>query len=306
MKLLRLTAPLFLIIGACSGAELEGFATLRAPIADCESESDFSFCGRWATECGETSNFDNCEVLRTVDCGDLRLNFDASANGESLPGGTIVDEQWAELGVHLRCENGHRAGRSVSHHCESPGSLHPDLCLAFDSVTPTGGDFDLGTPHEDFGGAGVGPGGAQGQPGSNETSLFNLLIIAENATDDDNNGLVDDPDDEGDGGQMTFEFDMPVTIASVSVVDIDSGENGGTIVTCIDESGDKITTSIPELGGNSVQEIAVGAAAVVEMQVDLVSSGAVSEIRLCVVAMDEGEGEGASPQDQSNEELEVL
>jgi len=44
------------------------------------------------------------------------------------------------------------------------------LDIIFNSSNPTGGDLDLGTPHQDFGGPGIGVGGANNQPGENNVS----------------------------------------------------------------------------------------------------------------------------------------
>src|SRR5262245_32027993 len=99
------------------------------------------------------------------------------------------------------------AGRVVSELTTSLGSgpirvsaFNPYLpaganaALVFDSARPTGGDFDLGTPHASFGGPGVGAGGASG-PYQNDEPKRKLLIVAENLVDWNDDGLVDSPDD---------------------------------------------------------------------------------------------------------------
>ncbi len=84
---------------------------------------------------------------------------------------------------------------SVTNTGDGPNSL-----IIFDSSNPTGEDWDLGTPNQDFGGPGIGYGGKEEQPGENFKSYGHLLIVAENIIDNNQDGLVDNPDDEEGGG----------------------------------------------------------------------------------------------------------
>jgi len=97
----------------------------------------------------------------------------------------------------------------------------PDALIIFDSSRPPGIDFDLGTPNRDFGGPGVGRGGAFGMPGQNAVPLGNLLIIPEYIADTNHDGLVDVPNDEASGGCMTFLFDEGVVPLGFTLVDLD-------------------------------------------------------------------------------------
>ena len=74
--------------------------------------------------------------------------------------------------------------------CANNNTNHPNVCISFDSGNPTGGDRDLGTPNQAFGGPGVGSGGEPGMPGENNTALHNVLIIAEDVGDANQDGLV--------------------------------------------------------------------------------------------------------------------
>jgi hypothetical protein len=153
----------------------------------------------------------------------------------------------------------------------------PSSIVVFDSQAPTGGDVDLGTPHEDFGGPGVGSGGETGQPGANDRSWGHLLVIAENIVDDDGDGLVDTPDDEGGGGVFVFDFEQAVNIQRVVLVDIDSDETA--VVRLYNSVGLLSTLSAQSLGNNSVQTL-MGEeySGVHRMEIELSSSGAVGEI----------------------------
>ena len=138
---------------------------------------------------------------------------------------------------------------------ESSNASKP--AMVFDSNNPTGGDTDLATP---------------GYHATNTTALNNLLIVSED-------GDQSDPDDNAGGGTLTFNWDEPVTIDSVTMVDIDSNEAGGSIATFYDASGGLISSvAIPALGDNSVQTIDINVDDVARMDINLVSSGAVAEV----------------------------
>lgn len=188
---------------------------------------------------------------------------------DDLPPGTIVTDQLASIGLTISAENNKHS--------------HPDAAIIFNSANPTGEDFDLGTPNEEFGGPGIGEGGQAGEPGENAIPLGNLLIIAEDIIDvDPHDGLVDDPDDEAKGGHIQFNFEFISTVQSITLVDIDSNENGGSVMVMTTSSGDTITISIEALGDNSVQTIAVDLDDVTDFKVELVSSGAIATIDYCL------------------------
>ena len=98
----------------------------------------------------------------------------------------------------------------------------PQSIIVFDSSNPTGGDFDLGTANETCGGPGIGSGGESGQPGENCVARGNLLIVAEDIGDSDDDGIVDDPDDEAGGGTIRFDFDIVVDLEHLVIIDIDA------------------------------------------------------------------------------------
>ncbi len=97
--------------------------------------------------------------------------------------------------------------------------------IAFDSGNPTGGDWDLGSPNQAYGGPGVGGGGT-----SNSFPLGNLLISAENFVDANGDGLIDTPDDDANGAWFEYFFDAPTCIFSMTTVDADYGETTPDLV----------------------------------------------------------------------------
>ena len=170
----------------------------------------------------------------------------------------------------------------------APGTLFPDMtisvpnnngpqtCIIFDSSNPTGEDPDLGTPNNTCGGPGVGTGGEVGQPGENCVARGNLLIIAEDLGDANTDNIVDDPDDDANGGTITFEFDDVVIVTRMVIIDIDNEsaqcnlENDGTL---------KGTVNGGDLGNNSAQELDLsGYGEITRLEISFSSSGAIAEM----------------------------
>ena len=146
-----------------------------------------------------TTRFSSGILAAAVLCGAVLVTpataavLDFGAALQHQPAGSIVHHVALAGGgfMNVRCKN-HGGG--------------PDLCIVFDSADPTGGDVDLGTPNESFGGPGDGDGGEKGSRGENARALGKVLIIAENDEDEDGDGLVDMPDDESGGGIVWLEF----------------------------------------------------------------------------------------------------
>ena len=175
---------------------------------------------------------------------------------EGLSAGTIVSNQFP--GVVISAEN---------RRTPSAGNL----AMIFDSSNPTGNDLDLGSPNAEFGGPGIGAGGTSASDGTNDVALGNVLIISED-------GDSSDPDDEARGGVFTITFDNPVRIDYIELLDIDTNEPGGSVVTINTASGTQ-QFSIASLGNNSFQTLEIGVENVISMTVDFVSSGAITELK---------------------------
>lgn len=192
------------------------------------------------------------------------LNFDRLPDGSPLAAGTPIAQQWAALGFSISATNN--------------TSGHPNQALIFGSDWPTGFDFDLGTPHDDFGGPGMGIGGAPGMPGQNDRARGNLLIIAEDLNDGNLDGLVDDPSDELFGGSLTLSLNAPRYIESLTLVDIDSLP---AEVRLTQANGNISTHSVPALGANSISTALLQVDSVVEIRITLPGEGALAEVLYC-------------------------
>lgn len=191
---------------------------------------------------------------------------------EGLPAGTILDQVYSAGGVGPILVAG-----------MSPAFPGQNVCLIFDSANPSGTDFDLGTPNEQFGGPGVGAGGEMGSPFENSMALGNVAIIAENLVDMNGDGLVDDPDD-GDELNSLIMFDFgtnvgPVTIDAITLIDVEADELQATVdmydgaMTLISQ------VLLPQLADNGVATIALGGVSGVStMVVSLHGSGAIDNL----------------------------
>lgn len=199
-----------------------------------------------------------------IECGFL-LDFESAPNGDEIPAGLSVTEQWAGLGVHISAKNNN--------------SAHPSKAIIFDSANPTGGDWDLGTPASKFGGKGRGEGGLAGE-GTNVLPLNKVLIIAENDVDADRDGLVDDPDDEAGGGTLRFDFDDPVEISTITLLDIDKNEASAVFKVHLSD-GDVKTMPISGLGDNSVFDIEPHWKGVKALEIILPGSGSLAAMQIC-------------------------
>jgi MYXO-CTERM domain-containing protein len=112
-----------------------------------------------------------------------------------LPAGTVVNDQFAGQGVRISVQR------------TSPG---PAVATLYNTRRTGEPDPDLQIP---FAGGNLGTNGPGG----------NILIIPENNTDKNKDGLIDQPNDEGDrpAGQFTFNFTRPVSTFGFDLIDID-------------------------------------------------------------------------------------
>ncbi len=171
-------------------------------------------------------------------CPEDGIDFETDADGNALAKGTVIDGEFAGFGISVTTND-------------------PDdnPAMIFDTAMPTGGDDDLQTP-------GYGPG--------NNTALGNVLIISED-------GDSSDPDDNNNGGTLTFTFAEDTEIASVGLLDIDQNETA--TATVFDGDGDEITSVMVDgVGDNGVQRIALDAMGVRRLEIELSSTGAVTDL----------------------------
>jgi hypothetical protein len=137
------------------------------------------------------------------------------------------------------------------------GPLQPGQAMIFNSAAPTGGDEDLGTPNADFGGPGIGKGGKSGMLFPNDRPHGNVLIISED-------GNSTNPDDNKFGGVITFDFDPPMDLHSIGLLDNEESatfevftSDGGSSVVINENGGDNSWESVRSVAKPSVNKLVV-------------------------------------------------
>jgi len=191
---------------------------------------------------------------------------------EGIPAGTVLEAVYGRHGLG-----------PVGVHGTNPLLGAVDAAVVFDSSDPTGGDFDLGTPNEDFGGPGVGEGGSAGSPFQNDRALGRTLIVASSLVDGDGDGLVDDPGDvDVDGSRLSLDFSEfgVVTLHAITVIDVE-GNGLPPVVAMYDAEGGLIgdPVDLPLAGDNGVARVRLGAVpGVASMDVILNGSAAIDEV----------------------------
>jgi len=231
-------------------------------------------------------------TLRAVDLP-ATIDFDV----EELPTGTIVSQVYADGGA-LGLVG------PIGVHGTLPSNPAANSAVIFDSAMRTGGDSDLGSPHQDFGGPGVGAAGQAGQPFQNDRSLDKILIVAEDLVDGDGDGLVDDPDDGTVPGMLlVLDFSTivqpfaPAGVTVLRITHIDAEVANPGEVRLYDAGNVLIsTTPIQSTGDNGLltQEIGptgAGVAGVARMEISLNGSSAIDEIEFSIPSAQEEVGE---------------
>jgi len=179
----------------------------------------------------------------------------------SLAAGTILTDQFEGVTISTMDDVNHPA-------------------MIFDSSNPSGGDWDLGTPNERFGGPGRmnSNHGSEAAALSNDTALGNLIIISED-------GDTTDPDDNSSGGTLYFDFEYPAEVSYMYFVDADNPQ-GAALVTLRDQAGNMIAQQqiVPPPGGgdNGVFRLDFDQTGVYQIEVFFNGvSGAIASVFFC-------------------------
>ena len=180
----------------------------------------------------------------------ISLDFEADGLGTPLPAGSIVDAEYANLGISISAVN------FWNNNVTAP--------IIFDTANPTGNDYDLRTP-------GSGP--------NNTVPLDNVLIIPTLWRDDNNDGLIDDPNDEGRRPSGIISFDLGLVYDGAQFVFIDTEEHGGTVEFFF--NGNPVgSAAIPSTLNNGVTSAVFAGADFDAFDIRLAGSGAVAAVTL--------------------------
>lgn len=147
-----------------------------------------------------------------------------------------------------------------------PNHWVPGHAMIFNTANPTGGDVDLGSPHERFGGPGLGNGGQHG-PFANKYAQGNVLMVSED-------GDPADPDDNMKGGRLTINFDSPVFLGKLGLLDNDEG-----VEILVYDSDNKYSNITNFYGSdNSFVNIVLAKPGVTKLVVTFFRSGALTDL----------------------------
>jgi hypothetical protein len=160
-----------------------------------------------------------------------------------LPKGTLLGEQYAGEGIHIS-GNANQDGK-------------PDQLIVFDSNASGTRDPFM------------------------EVDIGNLAIIPEHLVDENNDGLVDDPNNTQQGGVQVYEFDHPRIVRSFVIVEIDHGVQASQQAFAFDGDGNLIK-QVPILiaGPGSVQTVQMDASGVRRLEIRYRDSAGVTDIDL--------------------------
>ena len=196
------------------------------------------------------------------------LDFDTDADGIPILAGQDVGDAYASWGIDTII-------------WATMAMTSYGTPIAFDSSNPTGGDWDLGTPNQAFGGPGVGSGGGPG-PYQNDWEQGNLLIVAENTIDANGDGYVDNPDDNAGGGWFVFSYDQPTCVFGTTIIDTDANETTPDLLQFAPNGSQIAWVNTPVTGGNGVTVITYEYCGVDHSMFDIYGSGAFDDIQVCV------------------------
>jgi hypothetical protein len=168
------------------------------------------------------------------------LNFNEDAFGRRLSAGEIVDDEYSALGLSISSIRRNSVGIGIGSSRGNP--------MIFDSENPTGGDLDLKTSNQGH-----------------------VLIVSE---DDD----PSDPDDNGTGGIFRFDWDEPVSIEKIGLLDIDTNESVRVITVDADNNRIDEHRISKGAGNNQLQDLIIDDDGVYGMVVQLSGSGAITDV----------------------------
>ena len=182
---------------------------------------------------------------------------------EGLLAGTIVDDEYApDLTVNVDNRGG-----------------GPDVGVVFDTLNPTGRDYDLGGPFD-----------SNNPLLADNYTAGNVLIIHETHNCDSN--FCSNPDDEGSrpAGTFFFDFSSAVTLQSIDFFDVETAENGSgpnNSIRLFDAADNEImpgTFFTPDTGGDNMwDQLVFNVDGVKRIELNLGGSGAIDNITYSVI-----------------------
>jgi len=201
--------------------------------------------------------------LSSLLCGSLPLVHAATIDFDSIAPGTIIDDEYAPL---------------VSVSVQNLGG-GPDVAVVFDTLNPTGRDFDLGGPFD-----------SNNPDLPDNYTANNVLIIHERF--DCSRLTCAEPDDEGSrrAGRFFFDFSTPVRLESIDFFDVETVENGmrpENAISLFDVTGSEIMPGgfyTPDTGGDNMWDrLAFNVDGVKRIELNMGGSGAIDNIAYSII-----------------------
>ena len=200
----------------------------------------------------------------------------------SLLVGTVRADSVAIIGVHgevvtsLTVDSVNITVSAFNNRLSGAGAV-----VIFDTTQINTSDFDLEDPWS----TGNIP---------TDTILGNILIIQENQSPLSGGTIVSDPDDEGRGGKLIFDFDTSVASFGFDLIDIDDGteESGSIKLFFSDATSTEISFmdlaglgSDPVFGDNSANSFAPLSfdKSISKVELNLIHSGGVTNLNVTTV-----------------------
>ncbi len=216
---------------------------------------------------------------------------------EGLPAGTHLGEVFSAAGVG-----------PITISAFNPLLPGENAAVVFDSSCPggcSGNDPDLGTPNEEFAGPGVGAGGSAAGEAPNDRGLGMIAIVAKDLIDDNGDGLIDDPDDQG-AQHSTFEIDFSsvgsVTVSELTIIDVEDHERAAEIEFVQADDSVAGIIVLPKTGGNGAATAFFSdAPSAAKVRVSVFGSAGIDELRFtidsclqsCALSCGDANGTGA-------------
>lgn len=199
------------------------------------------------------------------------LTWEQDADGNPIDVGQVIDDEY-------------HSATAISVTIKTVSSTNVAAIFPSDDLPLRSGvtvDPDLGSPNASCpgGGPGIGVGGEVGEPGENCLSHENVLIMPTTGDSDSDGFIAGIPDDDDQGGTISFYFSEPVAIDFAEMLDQESEENL-TINSYADVAG---TTLIDEqnpsgYGDNSYENVVINAAGIRRVDFVFLGSGAIASL----------------------------
>lgn len=191
-----------------------------------------------------------------------KYHYETGDDSQTCNDGQVIDFGSLDHGASHSDVVSYFTGLNIGYDVDANNSLNE--ASIYDSTSSGGADPDLEDP----------------QPTNGE--IKNLLIIAEEGSQQ--------PDDEKDGGTHILEFETPIELKSLRVVDIEENENPATLTGFLADGSGSISVPM-EVTGNDKQRLMdetdlgdLANANIDKLTIMLPSSGAVTN--LCIKSVE--------------------